>query len=68
MMAAAKNAKPITGSDGVAHEFIPEFIRDTLPLWIVFLGLALRLYAAVSHLDISHPDEHFQTLEPASHV
>ena len=28
----------------------------------------LRIYAAVSHLDISHPDEHFQTLEPASHV
>jgi hypothetical protein len=39
-----------------------------LPLWIIGLGLALRIYAAVSHLDISHPDEHFQTLEPASHV
>ena len=39
-----------------------------LPLWILALGLGLRVYAAVSHLDISHPDEHFQTLEPASHV
>lgn len=37
-------------------------------IWILALGLVLRVYAAVSHLDISHPDEHFQTLEPASHV
>lgn len=44
------------------------FDERALPLWIIGLGILLRIYAAVSHLDISHPDEHFQTLEPASHV
>jgi hypothetical protein len=42
--------------------------RDWSAAWIIFLGCALRAYAAVSHLDISHPDEHFQSLEPASRV
>jgi phosphatidylinositol glycan class B len=41
--------------------------RD-LAWWIIGLAFVLRAYAAVAHLDISHPDEHFQTLEPASHV
>ena len=35
---------------------------------ILLLGILLRIYAAVSHIDTVHPDEHFQNLEPASKV
>jgi hypothetical protein len=59
----AKKAKPAVETN-VSHS-VP---IQALPIWIILLGLLLRIYAAVSHLDISHPDEHFQTLEPASHV
>ncbi|MGK5084978.1 hypothetical protein WDW37_16945 [Bdellovibrionota bacterium FG-1] len=34
----------------------------------LLLGLGLRLSTALLHLDIVHPDEHFQTLEPAAHA
>jgi hypothetical protein len=36
--------------------------------FIILMGIALRVYTAVSHIDIVHPDEHFQNLEPASKV
>jgi GPI mannosyltransferase 3 len=42
--------------------------RFTLIHFILLLGIVLRVYAAVSHIDSVHPDEHFQNLEPASHV
>jgi phosphatidylinositol glycan class B len=35
---------------------------------IILLGIALRIYAAIAHLDLAHMDEHFQNLEPASKV
>src|SRR6185437_11850256 len=35
---------------------------------ILIVGIILRIYAALSHIDTVHPDEHFQTLEPASKV
>jgi hypothetical protein len=35
---------------------------------ILIIGILLRIYAAVSHIDTVHPDEHFQNLEPASKI
>jgi hypothetical protein len=35
---------------------------------ILLIGILLRIYAAVSHIDTVHPDEHFQNLEPASKI
>jgi GPI mannosyltransferase 3 len=35
-------------------------------MMIVGTALGARLFVAVAHFDLMHPDEHFQTLEPAA--
>ncbi len=39
-----------------------------IPTAILLLGVALRIYVALIHFDQFHPDEHFQTLEPAGKI
>jgi hypothetical protein len=38
------------------------------PFLILCCGLCLRIIASMLHLDLIHPDEHFQILEPANSV
>lgn len=42
-------------------------LKPTL-LFILISGIFLRLFAAIAHIDLIFPDEHFQTLEPASRI
>ncbi len=43
--------------------------NQKLLLWLTFvLAVVARIYTACATLNILHPDEHFQTLEPALHV
>src|SRR5690242_18703675 len=46
----------------------PKFGYSHFAFGLIGLGIVARLLNAVSTLDIMHPDEHFQTLEPAAHA
>jgi len=43
------------------------FLRQPLN-WVLIFGILFRFYFALARVDTVWPDEHYQTLEPASHV
>jgi hypothetical protein len=43
-------------------------MNDSFAWILIGLGFALRMFAAVTTIDYLHPDQHFQSLEPASHI